>query len=229
MPRLTVVTHNVAMGNQDPAGTFDALRRTNADVILLQEAGGNFYPQLARLAALYPYHSRCRPGCDMAMFSRVRFADRPKWKLRKEDGKPFGTALIWAKLLLPGGRDALLVTWHAPWPVPGYDQMIKRRKLVESLKDVDTGHLILAGDFNLTPWARGMRKLDEGLAPSVRVTRGLFSFPARISWKAWPVPVLPIDHMFVGPGWSVLSVDRLPRTGSDHYPVKVVLALREGG
>ncbi len=223
---LTIVTHNVAMGNVDPEGTFEALRRADADIVMLQEAGGTFRPQVERLKAIYPFSSFCRPGCDTVLLSRLPLVDRPRWRFRGADGKSFGPPLIWAQLLLPNGEEATLVTWHAPWPVPGYDQAIKRLSLIASLKRVDTSHLILAGDFNLTPWAHGMRQLDRGLAPARRVSRGLFSFPARVSWKPWPLPLLPIDHMFVGPAWSVLSVERLPRTGSDHYPVKVVLARR---
>lgn len=224
---LTIVTHNVAMGNADPEATFRILREADPDILFLQEAGGNFRPQIERLKAVYPFASWCRPGCDTVMLSRLPLTERPQWRFRDEAGKIFGPPLVWARLKLPNGEEATLITWHAPWPVPGYDQAIKRKSLIAALHRVDTSHLILAGDFNLTPWANGMRKLDERMAPARRVTRGLFSFPARISWKPWPIALLPIDHMFVGPGWSVLSVERLPRTGSDHYPVKVVLAQRD--
>ena len=36
--------------------------------------------------------------------------------------------------------------------------------------------------------------------------------------------VLPIDHVYAGPGWRTVSVQRGPKLGSDHYPVIVTLA-----
>jgi vancomycin resistance protein VanJ len=42
-----------------------------------------------------------------------------------------------------------------------------------------------------------------------------------------PFPFLPIDQLFAGPGWAMRSVERLPRTGSDHYPLRVRLVMQD--
>ena len=39
-----------------------------------------------------------------------------------------------------------------------------------------------------------------------------------------PFALLPIDHVYAGPGWRTVRAERGPRLGSDHYPVIVTLA-----
>jgi endonuclease/exonuclease/phosphatase (EEP) superfamily protein YafD len=89
--------------------------------------------------------------------------------------------------------------------------------------------MVLAGDFNLTPWGVAMRDLDAELRPMQRATHATFSFPARWHWWAFPAPVLPIDHLYAGPNWTVVSTQRLSRTGSDHYPIRINLLWHRTG
>lgn len=226
---ISIVTHNVAVANADPFATVTALLESDADILLLQEVHGRFEPFLEALDERYPYRSECRKGCELALFSRLPIS-RVRYRLRApDDGRQIGPGLIWTNLTLKDGRSALIATMHLPWPLPAERHAVDRGRLVAALRQVDTRNLVLAGDFNLTPWSAAMAQLDADMAPARRATRALFSFPARVKGKAFPVPFLPIDQMFVGPGWSVVSVERLGRTGSDHYPVKVKLALNPAG
>jgi vancomycin resistance protein VanJ len=70
-----------------------------------------------------------------------------------------------------------------------------------------------------------MRRQDAGLKPLRRLTRARFSWPARIDRLGlpWPVPVLPIDHVYVGSDWSLMSLNSVRITGSDHVAVEVTL------
>jgi endonuclease/exonuclease/phosphatase (EEP) superfamily protein YafD len=85
--------------------------------------------------------------------------------------------------------------------------------------------MILAGDFNEVPWSAAMRRLEDDIRPLRRITRAALSYPALIDEREWPLPLLPIDHIFVGPGIAVESVRILPATGSDHLPILAELAL----
>jgi endonuclease/exonuclease/phosphatase (EEP) superfamily protein YafD len=49
----------------------------------------------------------------------------------------------------------------------------------------------------------------------------LFSWPATRS----PIPILPIDHLYAGPAWRTVNVERGPHLGSDHYPLVATLML----
>jgi hypothetical protein len=56
-----------------------------------------------------------------------------------------------------------------------------------------------------------------------RVGRGLFStFDARYPFLRWP-----LDHLFHDPRFRVVSVERLPHIGSDHFPILFELALHK--
>ncbi|WP_316359959.1 endonuclease/exonuclease/phosphatase family protein [Devosia sp.] len=83
------------------------------------------------------------------------------------------------------------------------------------------GPVILAGDFNSTPWSYGLRDfvVRNGL---VRETMNLLTFP--MSWfyfGAWrdTLPFLPLDHVMTRGGIVVHEVHAGRATASDHLPV----------
>ncbi len=221
---VTIVTHNVRRDNRSPERTVAALDRSGADVLMLQETDGNVGWALSALNARYPYHSKCgESGCSLIVLSRWPITES-RWFVRGDGGRMIGPPLVWARIAPPGEAPFTVVTVHFPWPIPAERQAAQRDTLPGVLPRLDRERMIVAGDMNLTPWAFAMARLDEQMAPLVRMTRALPSFPARIGGSAWQMPpVLPIDHLFAGPGWTVRSVERLSATGSDHYPVRVRL------
>jgi endonuclease/exonuclease/phosphatase (EEP) superfamily protein YafD len=224
--RLVVVTHNVAVRNRDPAGTIEALLATDADILMLQETDGTVKPYLPRLSAKYPYRTPCPYRCSLVMFSRIPLI-RMEYRFHDADGQ-FGPPLIAAKAAFPDGQTFTAVTLHMPWPLPAGPQAELRNDLISAIGAVHDPSLVIAGDFNLTPWSAAMKRLDRGLAPLQRISHGVFSFPARIG-SGLPIapPILPIDQAFIGPRWTLTSVRRLPRTGSDHYPLRFELHLNK--
>jgi endonuclease/exonuclease/phosphatase (EEP) superfamily protein YafD len=116
-----------------------------------------------------------------------------------------------------------VVATHLSWPTDAV-QTVQRRDLGAVLSTLPRDRLILAGDFNSTPWSFATRADDRhwGL---VRRDRALMSWPARL-WglRPWPLPFLPIDHVYAGPGWALTGVTRGPYLGSDHFPLVVTLA-----
>lgn len=220
---VTIVTHNVRVDNRDPLGTVAALGGSGADVLLLQETDGSLAGAIPRLAARFPYSTPCRQGrCAMIILSRWPIK-ATRYRIRDAAGRQIGPPLIWATIAPPGAPPFTVATHHLPWPLPPRDQSARRAALIRALPRLDTRSLILAGDFNLTPWSFAMDELDRGMAPVRRVTRALPSFPAWFGAGGRALPILPIDHVFAGPGWSVERVERLPATGSDHFPLRVRL------
>jgi endonuclease/exonuclease/phosphatase (EEP) superfamily protein YafD len=220
----TIVTHNVSVRNHAPRATARALLASEADVLLLQETDGTFAPLLKALRRQYRYATPCkRDACSMAILSRWPIVNS-SYRVRDSQGRQIGPALMRARIQPASAPAFEAVTLHFPWPLPAEQHAKLRGQLAQVLPLLDRDELVLAGDLNLTPWSFAMRDLDAALQPLTRVTRALPSFPARlasghtISW-----PLLPIDHVFTGRAWITSSVDRLPRTGSDHYPVRVRL------
>jgi endonuclease/exonuclease/phosphatase (EEP) superfamily protein YafD len=85
--------------------------------------------------------------------------------------------------------------------------------------------LIVAGDFNVTPYSPYFLDWLEasGLTDSRRGRTLSTSWPATM-----PLFGIPIDHVAVNDGFTVVSHRKLPDFGSDHYGVVVELALRGG-
>lgn len=73
--------------------------------------------------------------------------------------------------------------------------------------------LVIAGDFNCTPWSPAYKILSRGLKSATRFAR---------TWPA-PAPIVPIDHIFYRGRLGVVSAGAWTkgeaRRASDHLPV----------
>lgn len=217
MQQVRVLSHNVWAKNGDPADTAQAILDAKPDVVLLQEVDGSFRPMLAALRQKLPYGTKCPPRCDLAILSRWPIADSDYF-LKDAGGRKFGPPLLWARIVGPDQRSFTAMTLHYPRPT-SRDQAVRMRGVAQALARIDREGLIVAGDMNLTPWAAAMDAQDRAFAPLVRMTRALPSWPRAF-------PFLPIDQLYAGPDWGLVSAERLPATGSDHRPVLVTLGRR---
>jgi vancomycin resistance protein VanJ len=221
-PPLTVLTFNVWDDNRQPDATVDAIVRTNADIVTLQEFFGLSADAQQRLFAAYPYRAGCPAGCDLVMLSK-----RP-WLVggpESANHDPHDT-VIWGETSAPDGRPVDVLTLHYMWPLPPAGQAWQRRVVAGVVERLPKASLIVAGDFNLAPWTAALKRQDAAFAPMTRRERALFSWPAQLArlGRAAPFALLPIDHLYAGAAWKTLAVTRLPRAGSDHYGVLVRLA-----
>jgi len=96
-------------------------------------------------------------------------------------------------------------------------------KLAGLTEGLPARRMILSGDFNTTPWSVSLRRADATLG-LIRRDRAVPTWPAQVLGQPWPLPFLPIDHVYAGPGWATVKVERGPYLGSDHYPLIVTLA-----
>ncbi len=117
---------------------------------------------------------------------------------------------------------------HYTWPIYGDTQQRQSERLARILGHLNQDRLIVAGDFNSTPWSFSLQAQDKRFGLERR-TKALFSWPTNNFNKRWggsPLPVLPIDQVYAGKDWKTVSVTRGPAFGSDHYPLRVVLSLQ---
>lgn len=220
--RLKVVTFNLWGRNLDAEATADFILRADADVILLQEVFGRAAGIPRRLRAEYPHGVVCaEQRCSLAILSRHPI-ERSGMQRQRWPAEPL--SVVWAEIDAPGGGFTALTT-HYTWPTFVHHQERQRAALAGLTRSFPKNDLIVAADFNLTPWSRALREQDARLGLRRR-TRALFSWPVVASRHLVPspVPLLPIDHVYAGAGWRTVSAERGPRLGSDHYPVVVTLA-----
>ncbi|MFF2777309.1 endonuclease/exonuclease/phosphatase family protein [Streptomyces sp. NPDC058052] len=215
---LTVVQHNVADDNADPAGTARALAAAGADLIALQELVDPASAAYRReLAPRYPHHvvrgtvglwSRHPLGAARALDIKPRDVTEP-WQraLRADVRTPYGEVTAYV-VHLPSVR-------LGPGGLASARRDESAARLGRILAEEPSGRVILAGDLNGTVDDRGLAPLTSRLAAP---DRGLaLSYPAAL-------PVARIDQVLAR-GARVPALRTLPPTGSDHLPVLARVAL----
>ncbi|MFD5338621.1 endonuclease/exonuclease/phosphatase family protein [Streptomyces hawaiiensis] len=216
---LTVVQHNVADDNADPAGTARALLATRAGLIAVEELTPAARPAYQGvLGASHPH--RVVHG-TVGLWSAYPLSD-----VRPVDIRPEGFPESWrrglrATVSAPGGRVAVYVV-HLPSVRLGPTGLTSAARdesatlLGTRIAADPAGRLLVVGDLNGTVQDRGLGPLTSRLhAPP----RG-FAF----SWPA-DLPVARIDQV-LGRGVEVTEVTALEATGSDHLPVLGRVRLR---
>jgi endonuclease/exonuclease/phosphatase (EEP) superfamily protein YafD len=220
-PQLKLLSMN--LWRDDDIGPAEALiRREQPDIIILEEAGGQWRTMINNIADEYGHMAYCMREywCNTIILSRLDFV---------EDITPPIYAIAAARMKLPprlGGGVIDVVGVHAHWPWPAGRQQWEFAQIAGLSKRINPERAIIAGDFNSTPWSNTLRRLDAQV-PFPRRTRAFFSWPtpARVfagKLRA-PAPLLPIDQVYAGTNWRVVSLRRGPSIGSDHYPVITVL------
>jgi endonuclease/exonuclease/phosphatase (EEP) superfamily protein YafD len=115
----------------------------------------------------------------------------------------------------------------APFPSEKYPDNVGMEEValskVGNLAEADTLPSIVAGDFNDVSWSKSTRFFEKsGNLKNVRLGRGLYnSFSAKSFFMRWP-----LDHFFVTEEFGAVKIERLPKFGSDHFPIIAELVLQ---
>lgn len=218
--QVRIVQINAWGKNRDIPGTVRWILAQNPDAVVVEEAER---PVREALIATGQFHYT-RGMLRTAIFSRAAPGKTP-FRL----GEPWDQWPGIVRAALPG-PDGLytLVGLHLTWPTDPF-QASQIRRVTQALTRTDASRLIVVGDFNLTPWSFTLRRLDHDIGLTRR-DRAMFTWPAQAFAKQLltvPAPFLPIDHIYAGSAWRTVKVERGPRLGSDHFPVLVVLALKD--
>jgi endonuclease/exonuclease/phosphatase (EEP) superfamily protein YafD len=223
---LRLVSANVLADNPTPEKVLEFVRAADADLVVLVDANRWRWREVLReFTALYPYQSppAWRGRAPVILFSRHPLLDGQV--VRPPGGRrPYLVAEV-----AVGGERLVVVGVHPSSPSPSEPSDTRRRNreldhIAEIAGDADRP-LIVAGDFNTTPWsphfqdlvaAAGLRNAAEG--------HGYIG-----TWPTWFWPALiPIDHVLLKGPLAATTVRRGPATGSDHFPIIADLRLLSG-
>ena len=209
--QVKIVQFNALKTNADVQRSVDWIVAQQPDIVTVQEARPDLRDALVRRTGWQVAGSR---GNLMILSRRQRLVmDRPTVR----------GPLHWVNATYPSDSGPLeVVTIHHDWPTNAL-HLQQQAALVELVGELPRERMILSGDFNSASWSADLRRADRSLG-LIRRDRALASFPATRRGFLWPWPVLPIDHVYAGPGWATVKVERGPRLGSDHYPLVVTLA-----
>ena len=216
--QIKLIQFNAWERNDRPGESIQWLKAQNPDILVVEEAS-LIAPALKR--AFRGYHVSCG-DCSVIILSKARPVSRDVPVPPSADELPPPTA--GATFRDNHGEFSVFGT-HYAWPIYGGWQQAQGRLIAGLLNRFPKERLILVGDFNSTPWSFSRRR-EDAMFGLERRTRALFSWPADRgpAGMGLPFALLPIDHVYAGPGWRTVRAERGPRLGSDHYPVIVTLA-----
>jgi endonuclease/exonuclease/phosphatase (EEP) superfamily protein YafD len=222
---LRLVSANVLDSNPTPGRVLDFVRASDADLVVLIDAkSGRWREVLAALGDLYPHRApdAWQEGAPVILFSRRPIPVETEVRPTAPD-RPYVVAKLAAAEATP-----LVVGVHPASPSPTEPEDSRKRNYqldhIGATVEGVAGPVIVAGDFNTTPWSPHFRDL---LAAT-----GLRDAGIGQGWlPTWPVRLgpagIPIDHVLIKGQVAVGSLRRGPDVGSDHYPL--IADLRVGG
>lgn len=225
--RVRVLLSNVLTSNRDVSRLARLIADTRPDVIALVEPNRTWFAQLAPTLKDFPgrveIHDEANFGIALYARGQVRGG-----------GELLGSAqtTIVATVVLADSQAAPLtfVITHPIPPVSTHAAQIHARHLAAVARRVAARAaqgepVILAGDFNTTPWSRSFATLVQATG-LVDTRRGLGAQPTFPAFPWWTALVrIPIDHVLVSPSIGVIERRVERPIGSDHLPVFVELVV----
>lgn len=220
--RVKVMVANVLMSNRRDARLIALIREHQPDLLLVVETDAWWEERLRAIEADYPYTLKhpLPNTYGMLLFSRLRLI-RPEVRFLVEDDVPS----VFTAVALPDCPNFRFYGVHPrpPRPEKRQDSTKRDAELViigDQVRD-SKDPVIVAGDLNDVAWSYTtdlFQRLSGLLDP--RRGRGMYnSFHAKI-----PLVRFPLDHVFHSAHFKLLELQRLPRFGSDHFPILIELS-----
>ena len=214
---------NVFQDNHEYEVLLQQIRMADPDLIFLLETNDAWASAVSILKKEYPYQLLApqENTYGLLFYSRLELTEEKINFLVKDD-----IPSIDAIINLPSGKKIQLWGLHPEPPVPGENShsTAKDKELMKvSLKAKDCQlPCIVFGDLNDVAWSHTtelFRKTGELLDP--RRGRGFYNTFSAHHWYLR----FPLDYIFCSKEFGLISMNRLPKNGSDHFATITHLAL----
>ncbi|WP_255462724.1 endonuclease/exonuclease/phosphatase family protein [Galbibacter sp. BG1] len=224
--QFSILLSNVKMTNKKVKALLGVIEKKEPDLILMMEVDASWNKELKVLKNEYPYsqHTINEVAYGMVLFSKFPLKKVEVDYLTHKEVPSFESTVT-----LPNGK---YISFHTLHPVPpthfkdlpdnaGQQEnaLKKLGKRIEARKYPT----VVAGDLNDVVWSY-VDDLTEtkNILYDVRVGRGFYnSFNAKNFLTRWP-----LDHVFVTEEFQLKKLERLPKIGSDHFPIYAELVLK---
>jgi endonuclease/exonuclease/phosphatase (EEP) superfamily protein YafD len=223
--KLKLFVANVHWQNDRYDAMQDAISREDPDVVVLIEFTDLHYSNLKTfLNQHFPYSNLQTYEANLPYAGNMIFSRYPLENLENELMNGYYSGFAKADVLVEGEVFSVYaVHTTAPmkseWFVKRNDQLEKIAQSVNSTKD---DKIIVAGDFNLTPWSNYYETFDTQIKS--RLKNATREQSPTYTWKHHKFPLISkmhIDHVFVSNSLGVGEVVTKDFEGSDHRGVSV--------
>jgi endonuclease/exonuclease/phosphatase (EEP) superfamily protein YafD len=219
VPRfLRVVTFNVWHHNDNIEKIAQFLSDTDADLVVMEEMTGDHWSKLREML-------RSRYHYSLGDYGIVILS---KYKITEDGRVDRGGMPAWSSLLLRFGKievNGTQVTFAGAhlarpfYPRLQYTDVVTLANFVRQ----QHGPLILAGDFNMTPWTDKLTGFTQATGLK-RYNTFHFTWPLKARGITL-MPFVAIDHVFASPDFANIATRGGPRLCSDHRPIIADIAL----
>jgi endonuclease/exonuclease/phosphatase (EEP) superfamily protein YafD len=222
---LKVFAANVLQDNKQYSRLLQQIRQCDPDIIFLLETNKAWADAMKELENDYPYKllAPLENTYGLLFYSRLRLSKQKLQFLVKDD-----VPSIEVTVVLPSGQQIQIWGLHPEPPVPGENlySTAKDKELMKVALKVRECRLpcFVFGDLNDVAWSHTtglFRKTGELLDP--RRGRGFYSTFSAHSWFIR----FPLDYIFCSREFGLISMQRLPKNGSDHFATLTHLSLRK--
>jgi endonuclease/exonuclease/phosphatase (EEP) superfamily protein YafD len=218
---VRVLTVSAREGHADAAQIVDAVRSRQADVVVITELTGTLAHDLT--------------------VNGIGGTLNPSWV--NVDGPVAGGIGVWSRFdtqsvtPLAGTRwpaaqivldtsagSIMLLAVHVSPPSPRDARRWRADLRVIGAAGSGSQPRLVVGDLNATAWHAAFRGLS---AAGVRDSADVLGHGLRNTWPQWaPIPLAALDHVLVGGGVGIRSVETLAIDGTDHRALLVEATLR---
>lgn len=219
--RIRIFTANVYERNRDYKTLIRQVHECDPDLVFLVETDAEWMRAVDGWGQKYP-HSLAEPlgnTYGLLLYSKLPFREAEVRYLVEPDVPS-------VKLIveLASGQRVAVTGLHPKPPVPGEDERTtaKDKELMLVAEETTKTDLpvIMIGDLNDVAWSYTtelFRKTARLLDP--RRGRGFYStFNAKN-----PLMRFPLDYIFCSNDFGLVGMRRLPKNGSDHFPMFIEL------
>ncbi|MEL6614326.1 MAG: endonuclease/exonuclease/phosphatase family protein [Bacteroidota bacterium] len=221
--QIRLVISNVLMENRERERWLRVIRDADPDVLAAVETDAWWTETAEALADRLPHAIEVPQDDTYGMLVRSRFP------ILRHEVRHFVESTVPSidvAVELASGEAVRLLILHPRPPRPDIQQDSRLRDAELVLAGEETAGwdepTIVAGDLNDVAWSHSttlFQQLSGLLDP--RIGRGLFAtFHADHWWLRYP-----LDHVFHSDDLALVHIERLSAVGSDHFPMRIDLAI----
>lgn len=211
---------NVRMVNKEYQKFLELVLKQDPDMLVMNEPNEAWHQNVrGELDKRYPFSIKkpLENTYGMMLYSKFKLHNSEINFLVEDEIPSFYTIVE-----LPGGKYFDLFTVHPQPPRLLKDTETREAELLlVAKKSKETKYpSVVAGDLNDVAWSRTTKLFKEisGMIDP-RVGRGFYN-----TYNAYiPLFRYPLDHVFYDPAFRLVSLKRMPKFGSDHFPISITL------